>query len=175
MNDNNIKVTFSKEFEEKTKYHKLSRKKVAKLREKKFQSITEKQLSQVHTMSELVRLLGLSATNSSHRKYAKKLIRDKRILEYPTGEKRGLAIIYDYCFPASDPRSKIGLKENKLISTAKEDKISQVVEKTVKKIESVAEKITTKITITCNSVNITLEDPTPEVLETILNKVPFQN
>ena len=155
-----------------TQHKKVSRKKMARLREKKFQSITSRQLSRTHTMTDLMRILDLSTTNSAHRKYVEKLIREKRILAYPTGEKKGVAIVYDFCFPASDLRSQESLTT---ISTKKKTTSVNLAEKMTKAVSTVAEKITTKITISCNSVNITLENPTPEVVEAVLSKVPLQN
>lgn len=154
-----------------TQHKRVSRKKMARLREKKFQSITSRQLGRTHTMTDLMRILDLSTTNSAHRKYVEKLIREKRILAYPTGEKKGVAIVYDFCFPASDLRSQESLTTVSTKKTAS----ANFAEKMTKAVSTVAEKITTKITISCNSVNITLENPTPEVVEAVLSKVPLQN
>ena len=153
MNDKTVKVTFSPEFIEKTKYKKtrMSHKKKAQLLKMKFESLTSEKLSKAHTVSDLIRLLGLDTTNNNDRNYVKKLINEKKILEYPTGEKRGMARICDYSFPSSDPRSH----ENEVSFPA----------------EKPEEVKASKITITVGEVNITLEEPTSEMVEIVFKNL----
>ena len=249
------KVTFSKEFEEKTKYKKLSRKQKNRLRMQKFESLSSSKLSQCHTVMDIIRVLGMEEPKSQSqagRKFVNKLLQEKKILAYETGEIRGAYRLFDYCFPSTDPRSKENLSNTPIVEKAKtsfspyeilsklpaeklasvhtrrelakllgydfsirderrkgssnitnlirdkklieertgerkgntlfanysrpgDKKITPatVAEKVTENITRVAEKVATRITISCNSVNITLEDPTPEIVNTVLEKIPL--
>ncbi len=249
------KVTFSKDFEEKTKYKKLSRKQKNHLRMLRFEALTSAKLGQCHTVIDIVRALGLEEPKNQSqagRKFVNKLLDDKKILAYETGEMRGAYRLHDYCFPSTDPRSKENLSNTPVVKKTKasfspyeilsklpaeklasvhtrrelaellgydfsiwkerrkgssnitnlirdkklieertgerkgntlfanysrpgDKKITPatVVEKVTESITKVAEKVATRITISCNSVNITLEDPTPEIVNAVLEKIPL--
>lgn len=147
--------------ENQTNNKKGSRKKRAYARKLKFESITPEQLQQVHTESDLIRLLGMNPKNSSHRKYVKKLIKEKKLLEYPTGERERMARICDYCFPSSDPRSHVGVI-TKPIEKKKESRTFTYVPKKVS-----VEKVIFKT----SKFEITIEDPSVFTLKAIIESL----
>lgn len=146
-----VKVTFSEEFEKKAK-KKLSNKQKSKLIAKNLSRLKQEDLAKVSTRKELAVLLGFPSTQKSGPTKVARLIAQGKIIEE---------------FESMGPNHKIF--NNYYLPVTK--KISQVAEKAAEAVE----KIATKITISCNSIDITLENPTPEVVEAVMSKIPLQN
>ncbi len=150
MNDGN-KVTFSPEFIEKTKYKKPKTRKRNKLLKTSFSELTVEQLSKAETRGDVARLMGYSTPNmKAGNTYVGALIRDGKLVEVPLGYNKGRSAVCNYYFASDDRRVKDTIKTTEI-------------EKPIEKKSS--------ILITIGDVNITLEDPTSEMVEIVFKNL----